>query len=135
MVPYGKIKKAEPSGLISFLDFSGDFMDQSQLIIYQTEDGQVKIDVRLENENVWLTQMAMAKLFETTKQNISLHINNILNDGELSEDSVVKESFTTAADGKKYKVLFYSLDMIVAVGYRVKSKRGTQFRILSYPMR
>jgi hypothetical protein len=73
--------------------------------------------------------MAMAKLFETTKQNISLHINNILNDGELSKDSVVKESFTTAADGKKYKVLFYSLDMIVAVGYRVKSKRGTQFRI------
>jgi len=69
-------------------------MDQSQLIIYRSEDGQVKIDVRLENENVWLTQMAMAKLFETTKQNISLHINNILKDGELSADSVVKESLT-----------------------------------------
>lgn len=104
-------------------------MGQSQLIIYQSEDGQVKIDVRLENENVWLTQMAMAKLFETTKQNISLHINNILKDDELSEDSVVKESLTTALDGKNYKVFYYSLDMIVAVGYRVKSKRGTQFRI------
>lgn len=104
-------------------------MDQSQLVIYQSEDGQVKIDVRLENENVWLTQMAMAKLFETTKQNISLHINNILKDGELSADSVVKESLTTAQDGKNYQVFYYSLDMIVAVGYRVKSKRGTQFRI------
>lgn len=104
-------------------------MNQSQLIIYQSEDGQVKIDVRLENENVWLTQMAMAKLFETTKQNVSLHINNIIKEGELSADSVVKESLTTASDGKNYKVLYYSLDMIVAVGYRVKSKRGTQFRI------
>jgi hypothetical protein len=104
-------------------------MDDSQLVIYQSEDGQVKIDVRLENENVWLTQMAMAKLFETTKQNISFHINNVLKEGELTADSVVKESFTTAADGKNYKVFYYSLDMIVAVGYRVKSKRGTQFRI------
>jgi hypothetical protein len=115
--------------LISFLDFLGDFMDQSRLIIYQSEDGQVKIDVRLENENVWLAQMTMAKLFETSRANITIHINNIIKEGELSKESVCKESFTTATDGKNYKVLYYSLDMIVAVGYRVKSKRGTQFRI------
>ena len=97
------------------MDFLGDFRDQSQFIIYRSEDGQVKIDVRVENENVWLTQMAMAKLFETTKQNISLHINNILNDGELSKDSVVKESFTTAQDRKTKKTLRYSLDLMERV--------------------
>jgi hypothetical protein len=104
-------------------------MDQPQLIIYQSDDGQVKIDVRLENENVWLTQMAMAKLFDTSIPNINIHIKNILKEKELSKDSVIKESLLTASDGKNYKVLYYSLDMIVAVGYRVKSKRGTQFRI------
>ncbi len=81
-------------------------MDQSQLIIYQSDDGQVKIDVRLEDENVWLSQMAMAKLFETSRVNITIHINNILKEGELSKDSVCKESLLTAQDVKTTKSLF-----------------------------
>ncbi len=101
----------------------------SNFIIYTSDDGQVKIEVRLEDENVWLTQNAMAELFDTTKQNISLHIQNIFEEGELKEESVVKESLTTAKDGKKYKTKFYNLDLIISVGYRVKSIRGTQFRI------
>ena len=92
--------------MISFLDFLGDLMDQSQLIIYRSEDGQVKIDVRLENENVWLTQMAMAKLFETSRANITIHINNILKEGELTKESVCKESLLTAQDVKTTKSLF-----------------------------
>ncbi len=99
------------------------------IIMYTTDDGQVKIEVRLEDENVWLTQNAMAELFDTTKQNISLHIKNIFREKELDENSVVKENLTTASDGKNYKTKFYNLDLIIAVGYRVKSIRGTQFRI------
>lgn len=99
------------------------------IIFYTTEDGQVRIEVRLENENVWLTQNAMAELFNTTKQNISNHIKNILEEKELEENSVVKENLTTAKDGKNYKTKFYNLDVIISVGYRVKSIRGTQFRI------
>ena len=83
----------------------------------------------LDQETVWLTQAQMAELFSQTKQNISLHIGNIFKEGELEQDSVVKDSLTTAADGKKYKTKFYNLDVIISVGYRVKSKRGTQFRI------
>jgi hypothetical protein len=101
----------------------------SNIIIYTSDDGQVKIEVRLEDENVWLTQNAMAELFDTTKQNISSHIQNIFNEEELKENSVVKENLTTAKDGKNYKTKFYNLDLIIAVGYRVKSIRGTQFRI------
>lgn len=101
----------------------------NDIIMYTTEDGQVKIEVRLEEENVWLTQNAMAELFDTTKQNISLHIQNIFNEGELKENSVVKENLTTASDGKNYKTKYYNLDLIIAIGYRVKSIRGTQFRI------
>ena len=101
----------------------------NDIIFYTTDDGQVKIEVRLENENVWLTQSAMAELFDTTKQNISLHIKNIFEENEQDENSVVKESLTTASDGKKYKTKFYNLDLIISVGYRVKSIRGTQFRI------
>ncbi len=97
-----------------------------QMLIYQ--DGSLNLRVRLDGTTVWLTQAVMAELFQTTKQNISLHICNILNDGELRADSVVKEYLTTAADGKNYCVLHYSLDMILAVGYRVRSHRGTQFR-------
>ncbi len=97
--------------------------------MYQTEDGQTKIDVRMEDETVWLTQAQMAELFQTSKQNVSLHINNVFKEGELDEISVVKEYLTTAADGKKYKTKFYNLDVIISVGYRVKSHRGTQFRI------
>jgi hypothetical protein len=85
--------------------------------------------VRVEDETVWLTQTQMVNLFNATKQNISLHINNIFNEGELQRNSVVKEYLTTASDGKRYKTNFYNLDVIISVGYRVKSQRGTQFRI------
>lgn len=103
--------------------------DNNKILIYTSDDGQVKIEVRLEEENVWLTQNAMAELFDTTKQNISLHIRNIFEENELNENSVVKENLTTASDGKNYKTKFYNLDLIISVGYRVKSIRGTQFRI------
>ncbi|MDR1490763.1 MAG: virulence RhuM family protein [Desulfovibrio sp.] len=102
--------------------------DSSELVIYQTEDGRTKIDVRMEEETVWLTQAQMVDLFQTTKQNVSLHINNALKDGELEESLVVKEYLTTAADGKSYNTKHYNLDVIISVGYRVKSLRGTQFR-------
>ena len=108
---------------------NGVVRKNNDIIFYTTDDGQVKIEVRLEDENVWLTQNAMAELFDTTKQNISLHIKNIFEEKELDENSVVKENLTTASDGKKYKTKFYNLDLIISVGYRVKSIRGTQFRI------
>ena len=101
----------------------------SEFIFYQTEDQQTRIQVRVENETVWLTQIQMAELFQTTKQNVSLHIQNIFKEKELRAESVVKESLTTAADGKNYATKFYNLDVIISVGYRVKSHRGTQFRI------
>ncbi|CAN5484399.1 RhuM family protein [soil metagenome] len=101
----------------------------SQLLIYQTEDGALKLDVRFEEETVWLAQQDMAELFQTTKQNVSLHIKNIFSEDELREVSVVKESLTTASDGKNYPTKLYNLDVIISVGYRVKSRRGTQFRI------
>lgn len=101
----------------------------SDLILYQTEDGRTRIQCRFEDETVWLTQQHMAELFQTSKQNVSLHIRNIFAEGELREDSVVKESLTTAADAKNYATKFYNLDVIISVGYRVKSLRGTQFRI------
>lgn len=101
----------------------------SQILLYQSDDGQLKIQVRLENETVWLTQADMVELFQTTKQNISLHIKNIFEEGELDENSVVKEYLTTAPDGKNYRTKHYNLDVIISVGYRVKSLRGTQFRI------
>ena len=106
-----------------------NIIEGNKIIIYTTEDGQVEIEVRLEDENVWLTQKSMAELFDTTKQNISLHIKNIFEEKELNENSVVKENLTTAKDGKNYKTKFYNLDLIISVGYRVKSIRGTQFRI------
>ena len=106
-----------------------ELLENSNFIMYTTDDGQVEIEVRLEDENVWLTQKAMSELFDTTKQNISLHINNIFEEDELNQDSVVKENLTTASDGKNYKTKYYNLDLIIAVGYRVKSVRGTQFRI------
>ena len=104
-------------------------MNDNQIIMYQTEDGLTKIDVTLENETVWLNQAQMAELFQTTKQNISYHINNCFKEGELDENSVVKDFLTTAADGKPYNTHYYNLDVIISVGYRVKSLRGTQFRI------
>lgn len=101
----------------------------SEIIIYQTEKGQTKIEVFLSNETVWLSQKQMSVLFQTTKQNISLHINNVFKERELIQDLVVKEYLTTADDGKRYKTKYYNLDVIISVGYRVKSHRGTQFRI------
>ena len=102
--------------------------NRGEVILYQP-DSEVKLEVRLEDETVWLTQAQMAELFHTSKQNVSLHTNNIFKEKELSPDSVVKDSLTTAADGKKYRVKYYNLDVIISVGYRVKSVRGTQFRI------
>ena len=100
-----------------------------QFLVYRAQDGKLKIDVRFEGETVWLTQQHMAELFQTTKQNVSLHIQHVFSEGELAEISVVKDSLTTAADGKKYATRFYNLDVIISVGYRVKSLQGTQFRI------
>lgn len=99
-----------------------------EIVVYQAEDGGSRIRVLLEGETVWLTQIALAELFETTKQNISLHIRNIFEEGELAEGAVVKEYLTTAADGKRYRVKHYNLDAVLAVGYRVRSPRGVQFR-------
>ena len=100
-----------------------------QFLVYQAEDGKLKLDVRLQGETVWLTQQHMAELFQTSKQNISQHLKNIFAEGELSEDAVVKIFFTTASDGKKYRTSFYSLDAIISVGYRVTSHTATRFRI------
>jgi len=102
---------------------------KSDLILYQTEDGKTKIEVRLEDETVWLTQQLMADLFQTTKQNIGQHLKNIFEEGELVHDSVVKNFFTTAGDGKSYSTNFYNLDVIISVGYRIKSHVATRFRI------
>ena len=100
-----------------------------QFLVYQTEDGKLKIEVVFEGETVWLTQQHMAELFQTTKQNIGQHLKSIFAEGELAHDSVVKDSFTTAADGKNYATRFYNLDAIISVGYRVKSAVATRFRI------
>jgi len=103
--------------------------NQAEFLIYKTENGKVKLDVRLEDETIWLTQRMMADLFQSTKQNIGQHLVNIFSEGELEECSVVKKFFTTAADGKKYKTNFYNLDAVISVGYRVKSIIATRFRI------
>lgn len=102
---------------------NGDF------IIYQTEDGLTKINVKVENDTVWLSLDLMAELFQRDKSTISRHIKNIFSEGELLADSVVANFATTANDGKTYQVDYYNLDVIISVGYRVKSMRGTQFRI------
>jgi hypothetical protein len=100
----------------------------SDLILYTSEDGRSHIKLRVEQRTVWLTQLEMAELFDATKQNVSLHMKNIFEDGELDPAAVVKESLTTAADGKSYQTQLYNLDAILAVGYRVRSPRGVQFR-------
>ena len=104
----------------------------NQIVIYQSEDGQTQVDVRLENETVWLTQAQMVELFQTTKQNVSLHVGNVFKEGELEEKSTVKEYLTVRKEGERKvyrKVKYYKLEVIISVGYRVKSKRGTAFRI------
>ncbi len=102
---------------------------QSEIVLYQTEDKQTRIQVRFGGETAWLTQAEMAELFQTSIPNVSIHIRNLFKEGELRPESVVKEFLTTAADGKNYQTRFYNLDVIISVGYRVKSPRGTQFRI------
>lgn len=101
---------------------------ESEIVIYNTDDGKTAVSLYAKDGNIWMNQNQLAQLFDTSKQNISLHIQNIIKDSELSQDSVVKDYLTTASDGKEYSVTFYSLDMILAIGFRVKSKRGTQFR-------
>ena len=103
-------------------------MDLQNIIIYRTTDGRASVALYAKDGKIWLNQQQMAELFATSKQTISYHIVNILKDKELDKFSVVKEFLTTAADGKNYNVVFYSLEMIIAVGYRVRGVRGTQFR-------
>lgn len=102
---------------------------ENNIVIYQTQDGQTRIDVKIENDSVWLTQKQMVELLQSSKANISEHISHIFEEKELDESSVVRKSRTTATDGKEYIVNYYNLDVIISVGYRVKSLRGTQFRI------
>ncbi len=102
---------------------------QQNIIIYNTADGKASVSLYAKDGNVWMNQNQLAELFDTSVPNISMHISNILKEGELDENSVIKDYLTTATDGKEYNVTFYSLDMILAIGFRVRSKRGTQFRI------
>ena len=102
---------------------------KNNMIIYVSKDGNVKVDVNIENEDIWMSQDVMANLYGTSKQNISYHINNIFKEEELDKNSVVKDVLTTAKDGKNYNVSHYNLDAIIAVGYRINSKKATEFRI------
>ena len=104
-------------------------MQNSNILMYTTEDGITKVEVTFENDTVWLSLDQMAELFQRNKSTISRHIKNIFAEGELNKNSVVANSATTASDGKVYQVDYYNLDVIISVGYRVKSLRGTQFRI------
>lgn len=103
-------------------------MEENKMIIYTSIDGQTKIDVRLEDETLWLTQAQMCELYQTSKSNVSEHIKHIFEEGELDEESVVRKIRTTASDGKSYNTTFYNLDMIIALGYRIKSVIATRFR-------
>jgi hypothetical protein len=104
-------------------------MASGEIIIYQTEDGQAKLDVRLEQETIWLSLDQIAVLFGRDKSVISRHLNNVFKSQELLRDSVVAKNATTASDGKTYRVDYYNLDAIISVGYKVNSKRGIEFRI------
>lgn len=106
-----------------------DMNQKSNMIIYTTEDGLTKIETTFDEDTVWLSIDQMAELFQRDKSTISRHIKNVFSEGELQRESVVANFATTAADGKTYQVDYYNLDVIISVGYRVKSKRGTQFRI------
>ena len=103
-------------------------MEEKNIIIYNTQDGKASVSLLTKDGSVWMNQNQLAELFDTSVPNISMHISNILKENELQENSVVKDYLTTAADGKEYKVTFYALEMILAIGFRVRSKRGTQFR-------
>ena len=105
--------------------------NESNLLIYQTEDGHIKIDVRLENETVWMTQKTIAELFQTSPQNITLHVKNIYEEGELDEEATCKFYLQVQNEGSrevKRKAKHYNLEIVLAVGYRVRSHRGMQFR-------
>ena len=102
---------------------------KNNMIIYVSKDGNIKVDVNVQSEDIWMSQDVMANLYDTTKNNISMHLKNIFDEGELEKDSVVKKILTTANDGKKYNVLHYNLDAIIAIGYRINSKKATDFRI------
>ena len=104
-------------------------MDKGEILIYQSTDGNIKVDVRFDDETVWLNQSQMGQLFGKDKRTISEHISNIFKEGELNENSVVRNFRTTATDGKSYNTNYYNLDVVISVGYRVKSHQGTQFRI------
>lgn len=98
------------------------------LLLYQAEDGRTRVQCRIEEQTLWLSQAAMVELYQTSKANISIHLKNIFAEGELREEAVVKSHLTTAADGKSYAVRHYRLEAVLAVGFRVRSPRGTQFR-------
>ena len=103
---------------------------QGKIVIYTSDDGKIAIDTQIEDETIWLTQKQMAELFDKNIRTINEHIQNIFKEGELSDDeSVIRKFRITASDGKLYNTKFYNLDVIISVGYRVKSIRGTQFRI------
>ena len=110
-------------------DRGATMTNNSQIIIYQNENGEVKLDVRFDGDTVWLTQKLMSELFDCSIDNISLHLKNIFKEAELDENSVIEEYSTTALDGKKYRTKHYNLDAIISIGYRVNSTRATQFRI------
>lgn len=103
-------------------------MEEKNIIIYNTQDGKTSVSLLTKDDSVWMNQSQLAELFDTSVPNISMHISNILKEKELEMVSVVKEYLTTATDGKEYNVTFYALEMILAIGFRVHSKRGTQFR-------
>ena len=100
-----------------------------EIVIYRSKDGKIELEVNIDEKTVWVTQKQLQELFQTSKQNVSLHVRNIFKERELLEKRVVKESLTTASDGKQYKTKYYNLDVAISVGYRVKSKHGTEFRI------
>lgn len=103
--------------------------NKQEIIIYNTADGKAAVSLYARDGMVWMNQSQLAELFDTSVPNISMHISNILKENELDRNSVIKDYLTTASDGKEYSVTFYALDMILAIGFRVRSKRGTQFRI------
>lgn len=102
--------------------------DNNQIIIYQTDEGSTRIEVRMTDDTVWLSQQQLSDLYQTSKSNVSEHIKHIFDEGELEEESVVRKFRTTASDGKRYTVTFYNLDMIISLGYRIKSLIATHFR-------
>ena len=111
-----------------FLKRNLEMKDSGDFLIYQTENGVTKIDVRIQDDTVWLTQQQMAELYQSSKSNVSEHIKHIFEDGELAEEAVVRKIRTTAANGKNYQVLHYNLDVIIALGYRVQSPIAVRFR-------